>query len=285
MNDYDGGTPYVPVAARRLEAMRELAALEKKGHRASAGRHRRSHHRQDVLGQGLVRQPRALQRLREPVAARPDLRPQRIGGRSADRARRGDGAGERLRPLSDRGQGRRRPEGPMDRRLPGLRGRHRLARRTAAGALLAGCDDAHLSREDGPVSVAGGNQVHVQLSRLGVDVQTRGGRALRHRRPAGRKARSPVRAAQGRPSGSHRAGGQGPGAAPAKDRRPGRSSTPAICRSCSGSTSRRRRSDESRRVARSDGVTSVRSVRLPFGRPQGRQADRHGPAKAGHYWY
>ena len=38
----------------------------------------------------------ALQRLREPAAARPDLRAQRFGGRSADRARRDPGAGQRL---------------------------------------------------------------------------------------------------------------------------------------------------------------------------------------------
>ena len=50
-------------------------------------------------GKALVRQPRALQRLREPPAARPHLRAQRLGGRPADRAGRGDGAGQRLATL------------------------------------------------------------------------------------------------------------------------------------------------------------------------------------------
>ena len=211
-DDYYGWKPYVPVAARRRQAAREVAKLAKKGARRLAGRHRRPQDRQDVLGQGLVRQPRALQRLREPAAARPHLRAQRLGGRSADRAGRGDRDGERLGPLSDRGEGGGRPEGPLERRLQGLRGRHRLARRAAARAILSGRDGAHLSREDRSLPVAGGDHIHVQLSGLGVDVQARRGGALRHRRPAGRAARSPVRAAQGGPAGSHHAGGQGPGA-------------------------------------------------------------------------
>jgi hypothetical protein len=50
----------------------------------------------DVLGRGVVRQPRTLQRLRESAAARADLRAQRIGGRSAGRAGPRHGARERL---------------------------------------------------------------------------------------------------------------------------------------------------------------------------------------------
>ena len=47
-----------------------------------AGDHRRPHHRQNVLGQGLVRQSRTLQRFRQPAAARADLCAQRFGDRS-----------------------------------------------------------------------------------------------------------------------------------------------------------------------------------------------------------
>ena len=64
--------------------------------RRLAGGHRRPHHRQDLLGQGLVREPGALQRLCQPLAARPDLCAQRFGDRSADRARRDPRPGQRL---------------------------------------------------------------------------------------------------------------------------------------------------------------------------------------------
>ena len=110
-DDY-GFKPYVSVAARRAQAARELAKLQKKGRTISPVVDRRPQDRQDVLGQGLVRQPRALQRLREPAAARPDLRAQRLGGRSADRAGRGHGAGQRLGALRREGDGRRRCRKP-----------------------------------------------------------------------------------------------------------------------------------------------------------------------------
>ena len=71
---------------RRRQAAREMAKLAEEGPHDLAGGDRGPHDRQDVLGQGVVRQPRTLQRLREPAAARPDLRAQRLGGRSADRA-------------------------------------------------------------------------------------------------------------------------------------------------------------------------------------------------------
>ena len=44
-----------------------------------ASHHRRPHHRQHLLGQSMVRQPGVVQRLRQPPAARPHLRPQRLG--------------------------------------------------------------------------------------------------------------------------------------------------------------------------------------------------------------
>ncbi len=74
---------------------------------------------QHVLGQGLVRQPRALQRLREPPAARPHLRAQRLGDRPADRARARSSAlvsGSELYTVDDR-RSRRSPQRALDRRL------------------------------------------------------------------------------------------------------------------------------------------------------------------------
>ena len=104
--------PYVPVAERRRKAQRELAKLKKKGQTDRAGGDRGPHHRHDLLGQGVVRQPRALQRLREPAAARPHLRPQRLGRRPADRQGQGDGDGQRLRALPRQDRASRRSRKP-----------------------------------------------------------------------------------------------------------------------------------------------------------------------------
>ena len=95
---YGGFAPYVPVAERRKRAARKLAQLRKKGHEPKPveidGRAIAEH----VLGQGLVRPPRVARRSREPPAARPDLRAERLGDRPADR--RGRGARARLRAAS-----------------------------------------------------------------------------------------------------------------------------------------------------------------------------------------
>ena len=56
---------------------------QKEGAPRRTGRDRGPHHRAHVLGQGLVREPRALQRLRQPAASRADLCAQRLGGRPA----------------------------------------------------------------------------------------------------------------------------------------------------------------------------------------------------------
>ena len=55
--------PYVPVAERRRQAQQKLKKLKKKGQVRCAGDDRGPHHRQELLGQVLVRQPRTLQRL------------------------------------------------------------------------------------------------------------------------------------------------------------------------------------------------------------------------------
>ena len=91
--------------------------------------------RADLLGQGMVRQSRALQRLRQPVAARPELRAQRLCRRSADLARRCDPAlRERLGALSRVGAGDARSAKTVERDLRGLRGR----RSTRSVELLQG---------------------------------------------------------------------------------------------------------------------------------------------------
>ena len=75
----------------------------------------------------------------------------------------------------------------------------------------------------------------VQLPGLGLDVQARRRRALRHRRPPRRKARAAVHAAQGESRGSHREGGHEP--APNQERSGGRKecSTRETCRRSSAS--------------------------------------------------
>ena len=56
-------------------------------------------------------------------------------------------------------------------------------------------------QKTGPVSVAEGDSLHVQLPGLGVDVQARGGGAVRHRRATRPSAGAAVHAAQGRSTG------------------------------------------------------------------------------------
>ena len=51
---FGGWAPYVPVAARRRKAEREMEKLRKKGRRALAGEDRGTTDRQNVLGQGVV---------------------------------------------------------------------------------------------------------------------------------------------------------------------------------------------------------------------------------------
>ena len=70
-----------PSVARRRE---KAAAKSRRSWRDLAPVRLARRHRQDLLGQGLVRQPGALQRLRQPPAARAHLCPQRFGDRSPD---------------------------------------------------------------------------------------------------------------------------------------------------------------------------------------------------------
>ncbi len=74
-----------------------------KSARSRAIRYRRYHRRpddcEDLLGQILVREPGAVQRLCQPSAARADLCAEWFGGRSADRARGDHRAGQRIRVI------------------------------------------------------------------------------------------------------------------------------------------------------------------------------------------
>ena len=82
---YNDWKPYVSVAERRRRAMKKMEALRKKGRERPAGPDRRPQDRQDLLGGSLVQSPGIVQRLREPPAARPHLRPQRLGLPPGDR--------------------------------------------------------------------------------------------------------------------------------------------------------------------------------------------------------
>ena len=115
------------------------------------GQQDRSH----VLGQGVVRKPRVVQRLRQPPAARPQLRAQRLGHRPADR--------ERAVSALVSGQRRTRSPSPSGHCTPrrwkeiaaAVHGKDRLAGRSARGqAVEAGDGDRH-AQATGPVPDAG----------------------------------------------------------------------------------------------------------------------------------
>ena len=99
---YGGWAPYVPVAERRRQAARAMAKLRKNGQPVAPVAIEGRHDRQHVLGQGVVRQPGKLPRLRKPPAARADLCAQRLGDRPADRAGRSHRDGQRVGALQRR---------------------------------------------------------------------------------------------------------------------------------------------------------------------------------------
>jgi hypothetical protein len=76
-----------------------------------------------------------------------------------------------------------------------------LGRRTPARTLVTERHDSALPREGWDVSLAEGHQFHLQLSRLGVDVQTRGCRVIRHRCTAGSSAGVALHTPESRPAG------------------------------------------------------------------------------------
>ena len=54
MGWYYNYRPYVSVAQRRQKAQREMEKRRKQGQAGLASRHRRPHHRPDLLGQSMV---------------------------------------------------------------------------------------------------------------------------------------------------------------------------------------------------------------------------------------
>ena len=93
------GSPTSPVAERRRRAMKKMDALRKKGvdiqpmSRSTAARSPRP------SGGSLVRPPGIVQRLRKSPAARPHLRPQRLGLPLGDRQGSDRSQGQRLRTV------------------------------------------------------------------------------------------------------------------------------------------------------------------------------------------
>ena len=200
-DDYYGFKPYVSVGARRAQAARELAKLQKKGRKMSPvvieGRTIARTFWGEAWCDNLERYsdfanrlPRGRTYVRNGSVV--DLQ---VGPGSVD------GARQRLDDVRREGDGRTGAASPLERHLQGLLGRHRLARRAPAGTLLEGRDDASLRGEDGAVPVTEGHPLHVQLSGLGVDVQARGGGAVRHRRATGSSAGVALHAPQGRSAG------------------------------------------------------------------------------------
>ena len=141
------------------------------------------HHRQDFLGQGVVRQPGELSRLREPPAPRPDLRPQRFGRRPPNISAEDQGDGQRIIDLQGQRHHHGVGAGAMAVDLQGLRRRNRFPGRTAARPVLHGRDGAHLPPGQGPVPQAVGNPAFLHLPGRGLYVQARRRGALRGRRP------------------------------------------------------------------------------------------------------
>ena len=171
--------------------------------------------RHDRLGQGMVRQPGELPRLRKPVAEGPDVCAQRLGHRPAGRAGRGQGSGQRVVNLSGRGCGRACAGCPVAVAPRRLRGPGRVLGGAAAGPPVQGRHGAHVPPRRRAVPQAIGDTLRLHLRGSCVDVQARGGRAVRRGGAARREPGTAVPAAgrRGRRSrGGPRRGDAGAGA-------------------------------------------------------------------------
>ena len=238
--DYYGFRPYVSVAARRAQAARELAKLQKKGRKISPVAIEGRKIARTFWGEAWCdnlerysdyanRLPRGRTYVRNGSVVDLQVGPGRVtalvsGSTMYD-------VKVTVGPV---------PRVPLECHLRGLLGRHRLARRAPAGTLLEGRHDAPLRGEDGAVPVTEGHPLHLQLSGLGVDVQARGGGAVRHRRATGSSAGAALHAPQGRSAGFDcegrvRSREEGQGDQPAR-----RCSRATISRRCSASRWRRR---------------------------------------------
>ena len=145
-------SPVGRARARRPSA--RSPKLAKKGRARLAGaRSRAARSRSTFWGKALVRQPRALQRLREPPAARAHLRAQRLGGRPADRAGRGRGAWSAARSSTrSRSKVAAAAEGALEPRLRATaRGRSTRSSSCCRGDLSTGVMERVCRPEDGAV--------------------------------------------------------------------------------------------------------------------------------------
>ena len=155
-DDYYGFKPYVSVGARRAQAARELAKLLKKGRTISPvvieGRKIAKTFWGKAWCDNLERYSDFANRL---PRGRTYVRNGSVVDLQVAPGTR-HGARQRLDDVRREGDGRTGAAGPLERHLQGLLGRHRLARRAAAGTLLEGRHDAYLRGEDGAVPVAEG---------------------------------------------------------------------------------------------------------------------------------
>ena len=204
--DYYGFNPYVSVGARRAQAARELAKLQKKGRKISPvvieGRTIAGTFWGEAWCDNLERYSDFANRL-------PRGRTYVRNGSVVD-LQVGPGSVTALVSGSTM-YDVKVTVGPVSRarwsrHLHGLRGRHRLPRRAPAGTLLEGRHDTSLRGEDGAVPVTERYPLHLQLSGLGVDVQARGRGVVRHRRTTGSSAGVAFHAPQGRSAGLDREG-------------------------------------------------------------------------------
>ena len=177
--------PYVPVAQRRRQAHARGREAAEEGPARLADRDRGPDHRHDLLGQGVVRQPGVLQRLREPPAARPDLRPQRLGRAPGDQA-----GQDHARSSAGRSSTRSRsPSRPCPTRT-WKRVKSECAGQIGSlvellqGKLSKSVMDVVTRHNDGPVPEARGDRDELLLPGLGRHVQAcRRGDVRRRRAP------------------------------------------------------------------------------------------------------
>ena len=102
------GPPYVPVAERRRKAELAMEKLRKKGAPVSPVKIEGRKIAATFWGKAWCDNLESYRDYENRLRARPHLRAQRLGGRSADRAARGDGDGQRLGDLHGQDHHRRR---------------------------------------------------------------------------------------------------------------------------------------------------------------------------------
>ena len=130
--------PYVPVAVRRQHAARDRRPLQEEGRARRARRDPGAHDRPELLGQGLVRQPRA--RTATSPTGSPAAGPTSATARSwISQLGAGHGHGPRLRQraLPDLHRDRALVQTALAGGGPGVRGEDRLAGGAPAGEVLA----------------------------------------------------------------------------------------------------------------------------------------------------